>query len=350
MSWHDFSRPVTLPSGRDPLATHRVVALDTCRWPNRVAVRLALGANRIRGHEVEAPVLPNAIAIANGKGGVGKTSLSANLAGLAAHNGWQVLLVDIDPQGNLSSDLGYGDDPGYDGGQALLHAVEEGVGVAPLREVRPGLDVVTGGDATDLLEDRVRRQLYGGDTNALYSLYHALAPVAGRYNLIVVDCPPNMGALVDLALSAVSYLVIPTKGDAASLNGLTRAAARFVNTRRTTNPQLALLGVCLFGFGSQDTKLVAKARGQLEEALEGIAPVFETFVRHARKAPDDMREMGLLAHEYLERAQGAPKWYENRDAVQFSTAAAGVASDYQNLATEILGAFAARQNAVTAAA
>lgn len=295
-------------------------------------------------------MLPNAIAIASGKGGVGKTSLSANLAGLAAANGWRVLLVDLDPQGNLASDLGFGDDDANDAGQALAEAVAAGRAAIPLDNVRPGLDVVTGGDATERMEDDVRRRLYRGDTSAIHALTESVGPLAGAYNLTVIDCPPAGGVLVDLALAAARFLVIPTRGDSASLNGLARTATRFMAARRNSNPAIELLGVCLFGFGTQDTKLVAKARTQLEEALSGISPVFQTFIRLSRKAPDDMRELGLLAHEYFQTAAAAPRWYENPQAPRFSTSAEGLASDYQELAREILTGFAAQRPASAAAA
>jgi cellulose biosynthesis protein BcsQ len=295
-------------------------------------------------------VLPNAIAVANGKGGVGKTSLSANLAGLAAISGWRVLLVDLDPQGNLSSDLGYTDDDSNDEGEAMLRAVEGRVPVTPVRGVRPNLDVVTGGTHTEALEALVRRRRFADDLAALQTVDEALAPLASDYNLIVIDCPPAMGCLVELALTVARFVVIPTRGDAASLNGLSRTANRFVQVRRTSNPRVDLLGICLFGFGAQDHRLVAKAREQLEEALQGIAPVFRTFIRHSRKAPDDMRELGLLAHEYAQTAAQAPKWYEDRDAVRYSASAEALASDYQELTKEILTAFAERQAAVSAAA
>ena len=287
-------------------------------------------------------MLPNAIAIASRKGGVGKTSLCANLAGLAAANGWRVLLVDLDPQGNLASDLGYGDDDANDADQALADAVAADETAVPLTDVRPGLDVVTGGDATEAMEEHVRRQLYRGDASAIHAINDVVGPLAATYNLTVIDCPPAGGALVDMALGAARFLVIPTRGDSASLNGLARTATRFMAARPSTNPATELLGVCLFGFGTQDTKLVAKARGQLEEALNGIAPVFQSFIRTSRKAPDDMRELGLLAHEYYQTAAAAPRWYENPDAPRYSVSAEGLAVDYQELSREILTGFAAK--------
>jgi len=81
------------------------------------------------------------VAIANGKGGVGKTSLTAGLAGLVAAAGYRVLTLDADPQGNLRRDLGYSSSDG----QNLAMAIQNGVPLAPLRDVRPNLDCIPGG-------------------------------------------------------------------------------------------------------------------------------------------------------------------------------------------------------------
>ena len=159
-----------------------------------------------------------------------------------------------------------------------------------------------------------------------------------------------MGTLVDLGYTAAGCLVIPTRGDAASLNGLTRAATRFVNIRRSTNPHLALLGVALFGFGTQDVKLVAKARTQLTDALAGIAPVLRQLHschpqgtrRHAR-----VRSAGARVPR---RSRNAPKWYQDKSAPRFSASADGLAEDYQRLSSEILTAYAERHRSASAAA
>ena len=83
------------------------------------------------------------VAIANGKGGVGKTSLTAGLAGLIAGAGYRVLTVDADPQGNLRRDLGYDSTDG----QSLASAIQSGTQLEPLRDVRPNLDCIPGGAA-----------------------------------------------------------------------------------------------------------------------------------------------------------------------------------------------------------
>ena len=88
-------------------------------------------------------MLSQAVAVINGKGGTGKTSIVANVGGLLAAGENRVLLVDMDPQGNLSRDLGYAD--ASDHGKGMFDAVMSGTPLAPLTDVRPGLDVVAGG-------------------------------------------------------------------------------------------------------------------------------------------------------------------------------------------------------------
>jgi cellulose biosynthesis protein BcsQ len=79
----------------------------------------------------------------NGKGGVGKSSIAANLAGLVALGGWKVLVVDLDKQGNLARDFGCMDRS--DDGEAVLRAAVSGTSVAPVKGVRPNIDFIPGG-------------------------------------------------------------------------------------------------------------------------------------------------------------------------------------------------------------
>ena len=275
------------------------------------------------------PVSPGGrvVAIANGKGGVGKTSITANLAGTAAAGGWRVLAVDLDPQGNLARDLGYHADS--DQGEALAAAVEHQTAVVPMAGVRERLDVVAGGHATEDLELRLRAS--GPD-----QLARAITSATDPYDLVLLDCPPATGILLDAALHAARWLLIPTRGDAASLDGLARVARRFATVRDEANPDLELLGVILFNFGIKDTATVAAARAQIAADLAGAAPVLTSFIRNSRKAPDDMRELGLIACEYEETAATAPRWFIDRTARRYSRSAGGLAEDYQALTDEIL--------------
>lgn len=269
------------------------------------------------------------VAVANGKGGVGKTSITANVAGTAAGGGWRVLAVDLDPQGNLARDLGYHDRS--DQGQGLVEAVTGSAPLTPLADVRPRLDVIAGGHATEDLEAHLRNPTAGPGR-----LAEVLLAGVDAYDLVLIDCPPATGILLEAALHAAHSLLIPTRGDAASLDGLARVARHFASVRSGPNPDLELLGVVLFNFGVKDTATIAAARAQITADLAGAAPVLTSFIRNSRKAPDDMRELGLLAYEYEATATNAPRWFADRGARRYSRSAGGLAEDYQALTDEIL--------------
>lgn len=297
-------------------------------------------------------MLQRAIAVASGKGGVGKTSVAVNVAGAAALAGWRVLLVDLDPQGNVGDDLGYRE--ASDEGEGLHDAVLKRGRLAldPLRDVRPGLDVLPAGEFTEelagLLQAR-RNKAVGNDAAQaeLLVLGQVLDGVAGEYHLVVVDTPPAGGVLLDAALAVVHWLVIPTRRDAGSIQGLVRVARRFGEMRATVNPDLEVLGVVLFDFGAGHRRMVSDVRSTLSDSLGETAPVFDAFVRSAPKASGDMRNAGQLAYEYelaRERAlrgDDGPRPWE-AGAVRFGTNAGGLAEDYTRLTEEILGTVTAK--------
>lgn len=282
--------------------------------------------------------LARVVVVAQGKGGVGKTSLTANVAGLAALAGSRVLAVDLDQQGNLARDLGY--DPGD--GEPLLQAFVGGRPVPVLADVRPGLDVVPGGPAVgDLLGIAFARSGRGGKDLADV-LRASLEPVVGEYDLILVDTPPGERLLVEAALTVASYVVVPTRPDEASLDGLERVAERCV-AARARNPELALLGVCLFGVGSRSRRLTDSAREAVAELLGGSAPVFDAQVRHLEAAAVDARRQGLLVHELEAAATSARRSRlaalrarRRPDDDLLTRDATGLAEDYTALAREII--------------
>lgn len=182
-------------------------------------------------------MIEHAICVMNGKGGVGKTSLVANLAGLAAQSGWNVLAVDIDPQGNLARDLGVMDvsDAGANLGAAII-------GLAPLAPIpaRANLDLACGGEQLDSLTSDIHTAIARGQyLTALAMLEQALTPVAHRYDLIVIDCPPGERAVQTLAAHASHHVVIPTAPDECSVDGLAAVFDRVQHLRNEgANPGL----------------------------------------------------------------------------------------------------------------
>lgn len=291
------------------------------------------------------------VAIANGKGGVGKTSVTAALAGLLAAAGYRVLTVDADPQGNLRRDLGY--EPSD--GDGLAMAIQNGATVTPLREVRSNLDCIPGGPALyDVPATYVSRLTRGESLPGLRDALAVLRPAdpeAVDYDLILIDTPPGEPVLQDVVFKAADYLIIPTRSDDASLDGLVAVANRFASAR-AHNPSLRLLGVLLFGVRSGSHRLRTTVRAALEDTLDGAAPVFDATIRYLESAAVDMRRQGMLPHE-LEHGQAQER--SRRLARLRSRAglggadellsrdASGLAGDYADLAREVLHAIAAAE-------
>ncbi len=312
-------------------------------------------------------MLPQALAVIQGKGGVGKTSTVAALGGLMAAANWRVLTVDVDPQGNLGRDLGYYDqvDAAGDGGRALLNAIN-GHPLEPIRGVRERLDCVSAGDATEELIAVLQFRESKQPGAALTAINDALAPIASNYDLILIDCPPGNPLLQKAALGAAQYVLIPTRADEASIDGLLRVDALFPGVR-VVNPELHLLGAFLFGVGAQSKRLAQDARTAVEECLGGPEHVLQAQIRHAEGAALDARRMGRLPHELEEQLPEAKRQRfaalraRTSSAVatagrhrpegpelRISGSASGLAADYSALAREVMQRMTAHRASVGA--
>jgi chromosome partitioning protein len=270
------------------------------------------------------------LVIANGKGGVGKSSLAAALAVVMSLLGKKVLLVELDPQGNNAEDLGFIGTEMYDGGEGQAQAILSGTGFKPTGEARPGLWVVPGGEA---LED-VTEELYiqrriardSGDNAWLYMYASAVAQIEGDYDLIIFDVAPGSLVLQAQAMTAGDMVIVPSRSDESSRKGLRTIARRFVEAK-PYNPGLSLIGIVLFGITSSGTKVTANIRADLEKDVRGSAPVLESVIRYVESVAVRCRQMGLVPAE-LAREPGI-------DA-STATSAKRLAGDYRSLATEIL--------------
>ena len=290
-------------------------------------------------------MLYQSITFGNGTAGVGKTSICANVAGLASQSGWRTLVIDLDPQGNLGSDLGYKQRGLSDEGEGLFDAVISGTPLRPLRNVRMNLDAIPAGSATkNLLAVLTDRRAL--DPTRVLDILRVVEPLEELYDLVLIDSPTAGGVAVEAALAAAHWLVIPVKFDDVPRDALELMARQVEAIRTTANPDLQLLGVALFDFTTQRSVVRSEVRRRLIDELESGTPVFKSIVRRSDRAAYDMRREGILAHEYSQRSEsgkhrvpianrikrtqrGATK---DRD----SAAASGLAADYKKLATEIL--------------
>lgn len=283
--------------------------------------------------------LARVVTFANGKGGAGKTSTAVNCAGLAAAAGWKTLLIDLDPQGNVGHDLGYYWDGRTDHGQHMVDAIVGGRALQPvIPDARKNLDVISGGEALDDLESVItgraqRSKQFQG------LLADALTPIADTYDLIIIDTPPTRPNLLQLALAATRWIVVPTRADRASIEGL-RLLANQIVTARTNNPRVEILGSVLFDVSTVATAVRRNAVEDINTALDGAAPVFEAVIRHGESSAVEAREKGLLIHELAERVDSAePYWKalkEGRKPTRLPGSAPALAEDYVLLCQEIL--------------
>lgn len=296
---------------------------------------------------VNRDLLSRVVVIANGKGGVGKTSLATTLAGMAAESGYKILLIDLDPQGNVGEDLGYTGAGLGDEGAGLVAAVAAGLPLTvSVPQSRRGIDVISGGARLDDLAGLLLSRHRNGNPVADV-LAEPLARMleSADYDLVIIDSPPGEPNLQLLALGAARWLIIPTKGDASSLKGMVRIVQRLVEAR-VQNPDLELLGVVLFDIASSATRLKRVISDQITEALGGVAPLFENTIRHSIAATD-ARGNGLLIHEHAADLADEPFWKALRDGRRPASpgTAPALAGDYGALAHEIL----TRINALEAA-
>jgi chromosome partitioning protein len=276
----------------------------------------------------------------NDKGGVGKTSLVANLAGQLAASGYRCLLIDLNRQANLADDLGYRDDERDDQGEGLLMSVIAGSALEPVTDIRPDLDVVPGGARLSDLVPLMVSRLQERGREAFCVLADVLAPVAEPYDVVFIDCPPESPILTDLALTAARWVVMPTKSDSGGLIGMRLVGERFALASEL-NPDLGLLGAVLFATGSRSVQVHAEVRAEVENAFGGQSPLFAASVRHAERSAQDARRLGKLAHELEAEVAAQPAWWTSlRDGSgtggRLSTTAASVAGDYRDVAVELL--------------
>lgn len=290
--------------------------------------------------------LSRVIAVATGKGGVGKTSITANVSGLLAASGLKVLAIDLDSQSNLGEDLGYTATDRADHGEAAFHAISSGKPLQPITDVRPGLDVVPAGEYLEDLAVTLESRRARKGTEALEALAVSLLPIVDTYDVVFLDCPPKGRIVQEIALAAAKWLLVPTKSDASSRKAIAQIGERF-GAAREVNPDLELLGVVLFGAGSSAHRLRKDTLAEIAADLGSTDPLFDVVIRHAEASAVQARNSGQLVHELEARAATQEPWYERlrkrtstgEPAAAPTTVAAsvgGLAGDYQQLAEEIV--------------
>lgn len=283
----------------------------------------------------------------NGKGGVLKTTLTANIGGLLAASGWRVLLVDMDPQGNLGLDLGYRHQSADDEGANLAQSLMFGTPLTPVKDVRENLDVVPGGEHLDQAAAGLVAMGSKDGIQAKLALAKSLAKIANNYDAIFIDCPPGNEPLQVAALGAASYVVVPTRTDKGGREGLMGVAKR-LDTVLDVNPGLDLLGVIVTATTPSATNVQKVAREAITEAFGTDEVLFRGTVRYAEATAQAAREKGVLVHELERQVKDGPKWYDvlkgTAEGVANQPRSAGnVAEDLHHITQELVARLAAAE-------
>jgi chromosome partitioning protein len=186
------------------------------------------------------------LAVANQKGGVAKTTTVGSLGAALAEQGQRVLLVDLDPQACLTFSLGH--DP---------ETIDASVHQVLLGEVKAADVVVTAEDQVDLLPATIElataEQRLLVRTGREQLLRTALSPLLKRYDVILLDCPPSLGVLTTLALTAAHGVVIPLQCETLSHRGVGQLLDTIYDVQRLTNRRLRVVGVLPTLFDARTT-------------------------------------------------------------------------------------------------
>lgn len=280
---------------------------------------------------------------ANDKGGVGKTSSTVNCAGQFARNGFKVLIIDLNNQGNAVIDLGCTEDHVNDHGKALGQALLFGAPLVPKPVPgRDGMFIITGGSELESVPLHIGLKRAKEGPTADLALRNALMDVAPEFDLVFIDTPPENLLMLDLALAVAKWLMIPTRTDSASIWGMKRVALQFAQARKI-NPQIELMGAVLFATTRNATRIHAKAYQSIERSFGGKSPLFKAFIGHSEALAQEARDedYGKLAHELEAMATDQLKWREalrsgESSPQRVSLTASTVSTDYSNVCLEMI--------------
>ncbi len=229
------------------------------------------------------------VAIANQKGGVGKTTTAINIATAMAATGWRTLLIDLDPQGNASTGIG------IDASERIRSSYELLIDGAPVAECAqttriPGLDIVPA--TVDLSGAEVELVAVENRTDRLRDALSAEA----AYDICFIDCPPSLGLLTLNALTAADTLLVPLQCEFFALEGLSQLLQTVERVQQRFNADLGIIGVALTMYDRRN-RLTDQVADDVRSCLGNL--VFEsTIPRNVRLSEAPSHGLPALVYDH----------------------------------------------------